>query len=64
MAEKIDELEKRIKKLESDIETILLLNEKQNAKNRDIVQLADLVAQNSGLSISQVIDISNWRSSK
>jgi hypothetical protein len=64
MVERIDELEKRIKKLESDIETILLLNEKQNGKNRDIVQLADLVAQNSGLSISQVIDISNWRTSK
>jgi uncharacterized protein YoxC len=64
MVERIDELEKRIKKLESDIETILLLTEKLNGRNRDIVQLADLVAQNSGLSISQVIDISNWRTSK
>ena len=54
-------LEKRIKKLESDIETILLLTERMNARNSDIVQLADRVAQNSGISISQLIDISNWR---
>ena len=52
---------KRIKKLEQDIETLLLLSEKMNARNNDIVQLADRVAQNSGISISQFIDISNWR---
>ena len=60
MSDKND-LEKRIKKLEQDIETLLLLSEKMNARNNDIVQLADRVAQNSGISISQFIDISNWR---
>lgn len=61
MSDKNKELEIRIKKLENDIETLLLLTGKMNARNRDIVQIADRVAQNSGLSISQVIDISNWR---
>lgn len=54
-------LEIRIKELENNLDAFLIMNETQKMKNKDIVQLAELVAQNNQLSVSQVIDISNWR---
>jgi len=63
MAKKCEckKLEIRIKELENNLDAFLIMNETQRMKNKDIVQLAELVAQNSQLSVSQVIDISNWR---